>query len=149
MGENRAVAFRRGIWLELYAVNQLLGAAIARAVDGETREFALYSSLNAMEEATPTEIAAVLGLPLTTASDHLNRMVERGHAAKAAHPHDGRSHVFSLTADGRRLTRAQAEQFGRMIRRVRGRLSVDEERVREVLDDLEAALRAELDTPTS
>jgi len=149
MGENRAVAFRRGIWLELYAVNQLLGAAIARAVDGETREFALYSSLNAMEEATPTEIAAVLGLPLTTASDHLNRMVERGHAAKAAHPRDGRSHVFSLTADGRRLTRAQAEQFGRMIRRVRGRLSVDEERVRDVLDDLEAALRAELDTPTA
>lgn len=142
------MAFRRGIWLELFAVNQLLHAAIDRALEGEGREFALYSTMLGVEQATPTEIAEILGLPLTTASDRLNRMVDRGHATRAVDPRDRRSHVFRLTPAGQRLTRARAEQFGRMIRRVRGRMRVDETRVREVLDDIETALRAELDADT-
>jgi DNA-binding MarR family transcriptional regulator len=137
------VRFRRGIWLELFAINQLLYAAIDQALEGEGREFALYSTLWGMGEATPTQISETLGLPLATASDRLNRMVERGHATREVNPDDRRSYVFRLTPTGLELTRAHGEQFGRLVRRVRGRMSVDEEQIRAVLDDIEAALRQE------
>ena len=141
--------FRRGIWLEIFAVNQLLGELLARSMRDGGREFALYSTLLGMGEATPTEFAKVLGLPLTTASDRLNRLVERGHATRSVNPRDGRSYVFGLTEEGERLTREQGEQFRTVITRVRSRLTVDEERIRESLDAVEAALRAELeDTET-
>ena len=49
------MALQRGIWLEIYAVNQLLGAVLARSLEQDPagREFALYSTLSALERATP------------------------------------------------------------------------------------------------
>jgi DNA-binding MarR family transcriptional regulator len=140
------VALQRGIWLEIYAVNQLLGAVLARALEQDVagREFALYSSLNALERATPTQVSRVLGLPLTTASAQLNRLVERGHATRTVNPEDGRSHLFSLTDEGRRVTLAHNQSFGAVTRRVRSRLTVPEATIREGLVALETALRQEL-----
>jgi YVTN family beta-propeller protein len=78
------VAFARGIWLEIFAINQLLGAAIARSLneDSAAREFALHSTLAGLGHATPTQVSALLGLPLSTASAQLNRLVARGHATR-------------------------------------------------------------------
>jgi DNA-binding MarR family transcriptional regulator len=140
------VPLQRGIWLELYAVFQLFGAVLARTLpqDRAAREFALYSTLYGLERATPTQLAGVLGLPLTTVSAQLNRLVSRGHATRAINPDDGRSHVFSLTEEGRRVTTAHFESFGRMARSVRARLSVPEADIRAGLTALESALRDEL-----
>ena len=140
------MALQRGIWLEIYAVNQLLGAVLARSLEQDPagREFALYSTLNALEQATPTQVSRVLGMPLTTASAKLNRLVSRGHATRAANPEDGRSHVFALTDEGRRVTLAHNERFGAVTRRVRGRLEMPEATIREGLVALETALREEL-----
>jgi DNA-binding MarR family transcriptional regulator len=141
------VAFARGIWLEIFAVNQLLGAAIARSLDEDpaAREFALYSTLAGLGEATPTQVSALLGLPLSTASAQLNRLVARGHAIRETNAADGRSFVFALTDEGRRATTAHFEAFGAMARRVRARLNLPESAIREGLADLEQALRAELE----
>jgi DNA-binding MarR family transcriptional regulator len=134
------------MWLELYAVQQLFGAVLARSLDQDlvAREFALYSTLFGLEQATTTETAKVLGLPLTTASDQLNRLVSRGHATRAVNPADRRSHVFALTEEGRRVTRAHFETFGAMARRIRRRLPMPEATIREGLVALEEALRQEL-----
>jgi DNA-binding MarR family transcriptional regulator len=134
------------MWLEVVAVYQLLGAVLARSLEQDTagREFALYSTLNALERATPTQVSRVLGLPLTTASAQLNRLVAREHATRTVNPDDGRSHVFALTAEGRRVTLAHNERFGAVTRRVRARLSVPEATIREGLQALEKALREEL-----
>jgi DNA-binding MarR family transcriptional regulator len=140
------VALQRGIWLEIYAVYQLLGAVLARSLEQDPagREFALYSTLNGLERATPTQVSRVLGLRLTTASAQLNRLVERGHARRVDNPNDGRSHFFELTPEGRSVTLAHNETFGAVTRRVRSRLTVPEPTVREGLVALEEALREEL-----
>ena len=140
------MALQRGIWLEIYAVNQLLGAVLARSLEQDPagREFALYSTLNALGRATPTQVSRVLGLPLTTASAQLNRLVSRGHATREANPADGRSHLFELTEEGRRVTLAHNESFGAVTRSVRSRLTVPEATIREGLVALETALREEL-----
>lgn len=144
--KNRYVPLQRGMWLELYAVFQLFGAVLARSLpqDQAAREFAVYSTLYGLEQATPTQLAGVLGLPLTTASAQLNRLVTRGHATRATNPDDGRSYVFSLTDEGRRVTSVHFESFGRMARNVRARLNVPEAEVRAGLVALETALRDEL-----
>jgi DNA-binding MarR family transcriptional regulator len=144
--DNQPIALQRGIWLELYAVYHLFGAVLARSLEQDlvAREFALYSTLYGLEGATTTEIAKVVGLPLTTASDQLNRLVSRGHATRSVNPADRRSHVFALTDEGRRVTRAHFESFGAMARRIRGRLPIEEARIREGLVALEDALREEL-----
>jgi len=141
------MAFARGMWLEIFAVNQLLGAAIARSLkeDPAAREFALYSTLVGLGRATPTQVSALLGLPLSTASAQLNRLVARGHATREVNAEDGRSFVFSLSDEGRRATTAHFEAFGAMTRRVRARLELPESTIREGLVDLEQALRAELE----
>lgn len=140
------MALQRGIWLEIYAVNQLLGAVLARSLEQDPagREFALYSTLNGLERATPTQVSRVLGLPLTTASAQLNRLVARGHATRAANPEDGRSHIFALTEEGRRVTLAHNARFGAVTRSIRSRLAVPEATIREGLVALETALREEL-----
>jgi DNA-binding MarR family transcriptional regulator len=144
--DNQPIALQRGIWLELYAVYHLFGAVLARSLEQDlvAREFALYSTLFGLEGATTTDIAKVVGLPLTTASDQLNRLVSRGHATRAVNPADRRSHVFALTDEGRRVTSAHFESFGVMARRIRGRLPIEEARIREGLVALEGALREEL-----
>lgn len=141
------MALQRGIWLELYAAFQLLGSVIARTLpqDQAAREFAVYSTLYGLEQATPTQLAGVLGLPLTTASAQLRRLVTRGHATRTINPDDGRSYVFSLTDEGRRVTAAHFESFGRMAQRVRARLTMPEADIRAGLVALETALRDELE----
>jgi DNA-binding MarR family transcriptional regulator len=140
------VALQRGIWLELYAVYQLFGAVLERSLEQDlaAREFALYSTLNGLERATTTQVSNVLGLPLTTASDQLNRLVSRGHATREVNVYDRRSYVFALTDEGRRVTRAHFESFGAMARRIRRRLPMPEARIREGLAALEHALSEEL-----
>jgi DNA-binding MarR family transcriptional regulator len=90
-------------------------------------------------------VSALLGLPLSTASAQLNRLVARGHATREVNAADGRSFVFALSDEGRRATTAHFEAFGAMSRRVRDRLQVRESSIREGLADLEQALRAELE----
>jgi DNA-binding MarR family transcriptional regulator len=140
------MALQRGIWLELYAAFQLLGAVVARTLpqDQAGSDFALYSTLYGLERATPTQFAGVLGLPLTTASAQLNRLVRRGHATRVVNPDDGRSYVFALTDEGRRVTISHFESFGRMAASVRSRLTMPEADVRAGLVALETALREEL-----
>jgi DNA-binding MarR family transcriptional regulator len=52
--------------------------------------------------ATTTALAAELGVPFMTASDALQRLVAAGEVEQQPNPADRRSHVFELTAEGRR-----------------------------------------------
>lgn len=136
----------RSIWLDVFAVNSLVGAVIARSLrqDDAGREFAFYSSLLALGPTTPTELAKFLGVPLTTVSDRLNRMVEREHATRRVNPADRRSYLFEATDEGRRLTLAHMEDFRAFAQRVLGRLDVPAEEIKRGLEALEDALRADL-----
>ncbi|HET8652226.1 MAG TPA: MarR family transcriptional regulator [Gaiellaceae bacterium] len=107
-------------------------------------DFLLYTLLAVGGEPSPTSLAQRMGVPLTTVSDRLNRLVERGHAERIKNPLDGRSALFRLTDEGWKAYRAVQPQFGELLTNVIERLAMPVEDVRRGLQALEDALRAEL-----
>jgi DNA-binding MarR family transcriptional regulator len=94
---------RLSLLLLVLAANQRLGQLVERelAADGvEAADYGLLSLVGVRGPARLTEVAAELGMPLTTASDAMRRLEARGHAARGPNPEDGRSVLFALTAEG-------------------------------------------------
>ena len=63
-------------------------------------EYAVYSLLFENEPLTATEMAAFLGMPLTTVLDYLKEMSAAGHVVRTSHPFDGRAVQISLSRSG-------------------------------------------------
>jgi len=88
---------------DVFALNQAVGRLLAGAMrDGplSPAEYAVYSAMFELESATPTALAARLGMRLTTFMDQLRLVEERGHARRRPNPRDGRSQLVTLTAAG-------------------------------------------------
>lgn len=101
---------------DVFALNQAVGRLLADAMqDGPLTpaEYAVYSAIFELEAATPTRIAARLGVRLTTFMDQLRDITQRGHARRLPHPSDRRSYRVTLTAEGRAAHRAANERFER------------------------------------
>ena len=99
---------------DVFATSQAVGRLLATAMrDGPLNptEYAVYSAIFELEAATPTSLAARLGMPLTTFADHLRSLEARGHATRVPHPTDGRSYRVVLTAAGRDAHRAANAGF--------------------------------------
>jgi DNA-binding MarR family transcriptional regulator len=115
-------------------------------------DFVIYTLLAVYGEPNPTELAQKIGAPLTTVSDRLNRLVERGHAERIPNPADRRSTLFRMTDDGWAAFREAQPRFLEMLQGVHDRLDRPLEDVRAALASLERALQAGLNekkTPTS
>jgi DNA-binding MarR family transcriptional regulator len=96
-------ALGTSILFDVYALNQAVGRLLSGAMrDGPLTpaEYAVYSAIFELEAATPTELAARLGIRLTTFMDHLRLIEGRGHARRLPHPSDGRSYRVNLTNAG-------------------------------------------------
>jgi DNA-binding MarR family transcriptional regulator len=52
------------------------------------------------QPVTPNTIAELAGMPATTVSSYLNRLVARGDISKTRNPADGRSFLIELTPKG-------------------------------------------------
>lgn len=101
---------------DVFALNQAVGRLLATAMrEGPLTpaEYAVYSAVFELESATPTVLAARLGMRLTTFMDQLRLMEGRGHARRAGHPTDGRSYRVVLTAAGHEAHRAANRLFER------------------------------------
>jgi DNA-binding MarR family transcriptional regulator len=107
-------------------------------------DFLLYTLLAVFGEPSPTSLAQRMGVPLTTVSDRLNRLVERGHVERIKNPLDGRSALFRLTDAGWEDFRAVQPRFHELLTNVHERLEMPVEDIRRGLQALEDALRAEL-----
>jgi DNA-binding MarR family transcriptional regulator len=136
----------RGPFLLLFAVNQQLDALLARALSEaplRPGEFAIYSALRLEQPTTPSVLARTLGLRATTMSSHVQKMSERGHLVRRAHPTDGRSSLIALSDAGLSATEACFPPFAAAIEAFRLALGadgvVDEQ---SLLEHLEAASRA-------
>jgi DNA-binding MarR family transcriptional regulator len=104
------------ILFDVFALNQ----AVGRFLDAALRsgplapgEYAVYSAVFELEAATPTQLAARLGMRLTTFMDQLRAMESQGHAARVGHPTDRRSYRVVLTAAGLEAHRAANRLFER------------------------------------
>lgn len=99
---------------DVFALNQAVSRLLAeRMRDGPLTptEYAVYSAIFELEAATPTELAARLGMRLTTCLDQLREIERRGHARRLAHPTDRRSYRVVLSSDGLAAQRAANRQF--------------------------------------
>ena len=89
---------------------------------------------------SPTELAAVAGMPPTTLSHYIRHMRERGHLVEQRRPTDGRSRALSLSPAGlaahRRANRAFEIAYAAFVAHVR-----DEPAVRAALESVETAAR--------
>jgi DNA-binding MarR family transcriptional regulator len=135
----------RGPFLLVFALDQQLGSLLARAMaDAPLRpeEFAVYSSLRLMQPTTPSELANVLGLRLTTMSSHLVKMSERGHLERSRNPRDGRSAIIALTPEGLRATEGCFASFQAAIAAFQRHYPGSQTELLEVLEQVSTALAA-------
>jgi len=91
------------VLFDVFALNQSVARLLEDAMhDGPLTpaEYAIYSAVFELEAATPTELAARLGMRLTTFMDRLHQLEARGHARRVDHPTDRRSYRVVLTAEG-------------------------------------------------
>jgi DNA-binding MarR family transcriptional regulator len=73
------------------------------AADGVAADdYGVLSLIGARGPVRLTELAAELGMPLTTASDIARRLETRKRVRRRPNPEDGRSSLFELTASGDR-----------------------------------------------
>lgn len=130
---------------EVFATSQAVGRLLASAMrDGplSPSEYAVYSAIFELEAATPTSVAARLGIPLTTLADQLRTMERRGHVARLPHQTDRRSHRVVLTAAGREAHLAANAGFEAAHQAFTAALPAGEERVRVGLSDVRTAADA-------
>jgi DNA-binding MarR family transcriptional regulator len=132
---------------DVFALNQAVGRLLADAMqDGPLTpaEYAVYSAIFELEAATPTRIAARLGMRLTTFMDQLRDITQRGHARRLPHPSDRRSYRVTLTAEGSAAHRAANERFERAHAAFDRALGEDARAAKSMLLALrEAAVKAE------
>jgi len=108
-------------------------------VSGE--QLALLSLIATVEPITPTALAAELGVPLTTLADALRRLDARGELERSPNPADQRSHLITLSGEGRARLEAVEPQLRKAADELSAELRLPPDEVSEALDDLHGALR--------
>jgi DNA-binding MarR family transcriptional regulator len=94
---------RLSLLLLVVAAHQRLGGLVERelSADGvDPADYALLSLIGVRGPVRLTEVAAELGMRLTTASDAVRRLEARRHVSRLENPDDGRSWLFELTLAG-------------------------------------------------
>ncbi len=115
-----------------------------------SEEYAAYSVIFEVDQITPTDFARTLGLPLTTALDHVRSMLKSRHIRKLRNPRDQRSYLIELTDAGLKAHRDARAHFapaddrliailGSKRKQVSDALVVLMNAAEEALDELEAA----------
>jgi DNA-binding MarR family transcriptional regulator len=93
---------------DIFALSQRLGTYLDRALEGtgvRPAEYAVYSLMLEAGPRTPSELASMLGMPLSTLSTYITAMLGRGVARRIPNPADGRSVRVVLTDRGRGVVR--------------------------------------------
>jgi DNA-binding MarR family transcriptional regulator len=96
---------RRGaLVLDLTTAASLAAARLGRELEAlgiSIELLGLLTEIRLAEPITPTTLAARTGHPLTTLSDYVQRLVDRGEVERDANPDDRRSHLLTVTPQGR------------------------------------------------
>jgi DNA-binding MarR family transcriptional regulator len=109
-------ALGTSLLFDVFALSQAVGRLLAETMRGgplTPAEYAVYSAIFELEAATPTQLAARLGMRLTTFMDQLRQLETRGHARRLAHPTDRRSYRVVLSSEGLAAHRAANRLFER------------------------------------
>jgi len=102
------------VWLLTHLTANLLDGRL-RDLNITADEFGLYSLLDALGPAAPTQIARWTGMAPTTISGMVRRLTAQGHLTHKPNPDDARSRLLDLTPQGRRITRAGNERLAELM----------------------------------
>jgi DNA-binding MarR family transcriptional regulator len=134
---------------DVYVLGQRIRQLLAANLGSERlrpEEYAVYSVVFEEEAVSPTAMAGVLSMPLTTVVDYVRQMESRGHGRRVPNPRDGRSYLVVLTAAGRRAHRETNLQFERVYRRFLEALPQGERLARTQLGQLLGAAQYTLES---
>jgi DNA-binding MarR family transcriptional regulator len=93
----------RPLLLDIWVAGELLDSVLSRNLaehDVDGYGYGTLSIIGAFGPLTPSELATRSGRPLTTMSDVVRKLVERGDVERISNPDDGRSHLLRLTRRG-------------------------------------------------
>jgi DNA-binding MarR family transcriptional regulator len=125
---------------------RLIGTALA-GIDLPPEDYPFYVTIGADGPLTPTGLAEILDMPLSTVIFRVRRLERRRHAERIDNPGDGRSFLIRLTPEGRRLLGRARPRFRRYAEAVEARLgSAKTKALRESLVELREAIDEELVT---
>ena len=100
-------------------------------------EYAVYSLLFERGPLTATEMAAELGMPLTTVLDYLKQMTSARHVVRTSHPFDGRAVQLSLNRAGLAAQRRANAHWEVVRRRIEENLALPIATIRKSLRALD------------
>ena len=123
---------------------RLLEAALA-GIDLPPEDYPFYVTIGADGPLTPTRMAEILDMPLSTVVFRVRRLERRGHAERIDNPDDGRSFLIRLTPAGRSLLNKARPRFRRYAEGVEARLGKSKtSAIGSGLVELRTAIDAEL-----
>jgi DNA-binding MarR family transcriptional regulator len=100
---------------------RLIEVALA-GTDLPPEDYPFYVTIGADGPLTPTRMAEILDMPLSTVIFRARRLERRGHTERVDNPDDGRSFLIRLTPEGRRLLNQARPRFRRYAEGVEARL---------------------------
>ncbi len=129
---------------DLFATGQLAITLSDEAVEryGVADGFAALSLIRSEGAVTPSVLAERLGMPATTVSGLVRRLLRRKLIRRLPHPVDGRSYLLALTARGERSIAAASPSFRALIAEIESNLETPVAELRTALLDLNRALHA-------
>jgi DNA-binding MarR family transcriptional regulator len=141
------------ILFEVFWTHQRRKRLVEQALAGlelPPEDYPFYVTIGADGPLTPTALAELLMMPLSTVLFRFRRLERRGHAERVPNPGDGRSFLMRLTAEGQELLDKARPAFRTYAEAVESRLGQDRvdslrgglEAVRQAIDD-ELAARLE------
>jgi DNA-binding MarR family transcriptional regulator len=135
---------RLSLLYELFAVDQRVGQLLDRALAPSgirAADYAMYSLMLEAGPVTPTALARMAGMRLTTLSDYLRRATARNHVRRLPNTRDGRSYLVVLSNDGRAAHRRAAPLYDDAVMRIEAHLQMPSEEIRRAVLELDEALR--------
>jgi DNA-binding MarR family transcriptional regulator len=127
------------ILFEVFWTQQRRKRLVEQALAGTElppEDYPFYVTIGADGPLTPTRMAEILMMPLSTVLFRCRRLERRGHVERVRNPDDGRSFLMRLTADGQVLLDKARPAFRSYAEAVEERLG------KEQVDSLTAGLTA-------
>lgn len=147
MGARQAPPRGRPLLLDAWAaaqqVNQLILRELA-AVGVRTPHFAMLSAIAREGRVTPTRLAAELGHPLTTISDHVQSLLDRGLVDREPNPDDRRSYLLSLTREGKAVMQQARPAVQRTLDLIGRELELPPDEIADAVAELKRAAQVAL-----
>ncbi|MGQ9780209.1 MAG: MarR family winged helix-turn-helix transcriptional regulator [Bacillota bacterium] len=113
--------------LILFIGQHILRYFATKSEDLTMKEIFVLETLGRFGETTMSELAAALGVPLTTMTSIVGRLVENGYLERRRTEEDRRVVLVSLSPEGRNLFARQRQEYVRAVKEILAVLPEEEQ----------------------